>query len=265
MADNEIEIPLEGGNVNAGVVRKGDTVRRAISAQSGNVHLLLTHLEAKGFDAAPRFLGVDVQGREILSYIDGESGYPEYLWQNNDALIAAARMLRSYHDATVDFMGGDLAAWAYRYPDSTKHEVIGHNDFAIYNMIYRNGMPIGIIDFDLAGPAPRLRDLAYLAYWFGPLSFSSDDMTDLSLADLANGSARLKLVCETYGVACDGALLDMVFAQLVSMGDEVAAISMIGEEATARLKDGGHLDHWQREAVAFEAQMDQLRANISKL
>jgi hypothetical protein len=36
------------------------------------VHALLRHLAGAGFDGAPRFLGIDGQGREMLSYIDGE-------------------------------------------------------------------------------------------------------------------------------------------------------------------------------------------------
>ncbi len=59
------EIPLAGGNVNAGVVRVGNTVRRAIGPNSGNVHKLLEQLERRGYGHAPRFLGIDASGREI--------------------------------------------------------------------------------------------------------------------------------------------------------------------------------------------------------
>lgn len=259
---DEIEVPLEGGNVNDEVVRVGDTVRRAMSAQSPTIHALLRHLEAKGFAAAPRFLGIDAQGREILSFIPGESGYPDYLWDGKAPLIAATQMLRAFHDAGQDFDAGAAANWVYSYPDATRHETICHNDFAPYNMIFRDEVPVGLIDFDLAGPGPRLRDIAYLAYWFAPLSFSSDDLTDYSLADLAKGSARLKLICQTYGIACDRALLDMVVAFLLRMGDEAAVVGMIGREAMERLKAGGHLAHWQREAMALEARMDGLISNM---
>jgi hypothetical protein len=56
------------------VVRVGDTVRRRMYPWSATIHRLLAHLEAVGFDRAPRFLGIDAQGREVLSYLEGTSG-----------------------------------------------------------------------------------------------------------------------------------------------------------------------------------------------
>ena len=63
-----VEIPLEGGRITPGVVRVGETVRRPRNPNSEFVHEVLLHLESVGFDAAPRFLGIDEQGREILSF-----------------------------------------------------------------------------------------------------------------------------------------------------------------------------------------------------
>jgi hypothetical protein len=37
------------------------------------VHQLLLHLEKKGFAGSPRFLGLDEQGREILTFLEGET------------------------------------------------------------------------------------------------------------------------------------------------------------------------------------------------
>ena len=67
------EIPLPGGSVCA-VVRVGDTVRRRPAARAGFVHGLLAFFERAGWDGAPRFLGFDGQGREILSFVDGRGG-----------------------------------------------------------------------------------------------------------------------------------------------------------------------------------------------
>src|SRR5215475_1260166 len=63
--------PTPTGRVSRGVVRVGDTVRRPMPADSDYVHGLLAHLEHCGFVGAPRFLGVDSRGREIVSYIEG--------------------------------------------------------------------------------------------------------------------------------------------------------------------------------------------------
>ena len=77
------EIPLAGGNVNSGVVRLGDTVRRELTAASPIVQKLLRHLEEEGFASSPRFLGIDEQNREILSYFEGERG----------SLLSSGRMM----------------------------------------------------------------------------------------------------------------------------------------------------------------------------
>jgi len=259
----DTEQPLAGGNINSAVVRIGATVRRGQTAASPAVHQLLRHLEAKGFDGSPRFLGIDADGREILSFIDGTTGIPPALWRADAPLLAAARMLRRYHDATLDFVGEGPLAWAHPYPDARRHEVICHNDFAPYNFIYGpNSIPTAVVDFDLAGPGPRLRDIAYGAYWLTPLSFQSEDMQEYAAGDLQAGSRRLKLFCATYGTQANAELLAMVEEFLTYMGDEQQVAAVVGETAAAGLKAGGHLAHWQREAAAFRQQRVRIQANL---
>lgn len=211
----EPEIALDGGNVNAGVVRVGDTVRRNLSRSSPTVHRLLLHIAAKGFKGSPRFLGIDDQKREILSYFDGEVGVHPCIWEEDDTLVADAELLRLYHDATEDFPASESDDWTFSYPDRRRHEVICHNDFAPYNFVFRARIPYAVIDFDLAGPGPRLRDVAYAAYWMTPIAFSAPDMKPYAEADVGKGSERLKRFCAHYGVPADQALLDMLMEVLV--------------------------------------------------
>ena len=82
------ETPLAGGNVNQ-VTKFGNTVRRNTSRYSQNIHNLLRHLETYQL-AAPRLLGVDDQGREILQYIEGEAEPPNDPWQNEDRIYTTA-------------------------------------------------------------------------------------------------------------------------------------------------------------------------------
>ena len=71
---SEVETLLLGGTANRGlVVRVGDTVRRPLRASSTATHALLKHLEQVGFTGAPTFLGIDSQGREVLSFLRGET------------------------------------------------------------------------------------------------------------------------------------------------------------------------------------------------
>jgi hypothetical protein len=257
----EKEILLSGGNVNEGVVRIGNTVRRNLTNASAAIHQLLLHLEAKKFEGSPRFLGIDEKSREILSFLEGETGIPVYIWQEDNALVASANLLRNYHDATLDFVPSK-PAWSYIYPDAQRHEVICHNDFAPYNFIYASRMPIAVVDFDLAGPGPRLRDVAYASYWMTPLSFNSNDQTGFAETDIKNGSRRLKLFCKTYGVNPNAELLDRVAEMLNFMGDEQQMQSIIGESATAKLKKEGHLEHWQREESSFQKHRLQILTNL---
>lgn len=262
---NADETVLTGGNVNSTVVRVGNTVRRSTSASSFTVHQLLLHLESAGFSGSPRFLGVDEQDREILTFIEGETGIPQSIWQQDEPLIAAAKLLRAYHDATVDFVQPVDAIWSYCYPDSELHEVICHNDFAPYNFVYSSGIPCGIIDFDLAGPGPRLKDVAYAVYWMVPLSFNSHDQIQFTEGDIDNGSRRLMLFGEHYGIAVNQYLLDMVAEVLALMGDDVQMKQTLGHEAAERLKADGHLAHWQREAESFAQNRHRIEANIKEI
>lgn len=247
----EGEVPLVGGNVTT-VVRVADTVRRPITSHSSTIHALLIHLEQVGFVGCPRFLGSDQQGREILSFLPGEAGFADYLWEDQ-AVIAAARLLRSYHDATTTFIPPADAHWQQVTSNSGQHEVICHHDFAPYNLICQYRQPVALIDFDLAGPGPRLRDIAYGAYWFAPLSFSSN-LTPLALADLHNHAHRLQLFCHTYGSEPTAALLDMIETVLNDMCNWLQAGAVQGNMNVKRMIAEGHLAHWQRELQAFRQQ-----------
>jgi hypothetical protein len=262
MPTSDDETPLAGGNINAGVVRVGETVRRSISPNSRNVHRLLEQLERRGFADAPRFLGIDDQGREILSYMSGTATIPQTLWTNTAALIEAAQMLRNLHDATRIRDFAPDGNWAYTYPLAERNDVICHNDFAPYNMIFRDSLPVAIIDFDLAGPGPHLRDVAYLAYWFAPLSYSSEDLAEQSACELAGGNSRLKLLCAVYGTSDYAGLLDMVSEVLEHMGDETAVEKMVGRDAATRLREGGHFEHWKKEARSFRENRPAIWRNL---
>ena len=69
------EEPLSGGRNASEVVRAGGTVRRARDPGSAFAARLLGYLESAGYPHAPRFLGVDDRGRDILARPTGESAY----------------------------------------------------------------------------------------------------------------------------------------------------------------------------------------------
>ncbi|MFC7641804.1 hypothetical protein ACFQX6_13060 [Streptosporangium lutulentum] len=104
--DSEPEFALIGGEVTEGVVRVGDTVRRPAGFNAPLVHALLDRLEAAGFAGAPRFLGIDAAGREVLTFIPGEvAGRPRPAWiADEERMASVGRLVRAYDDAVAGFV-----------------------------------------------------------------------------------------------------------------------------------------------------------------
>ena len=149
------EVPLGGGWSTGGVVRVGDTVRRPPEHASQLMRDVLVHLEGVGFDAAPRWLGLDEKGRDVLTFLEGEtySDTRQLTWSDGQ-LSAAGTLLRRYHDAVA---GTGLAG---------RSEVVSHGDYGPWNLIWVDGAPRFVIDFDNAHPGPRLEDVGYALWKF---------------------------------------------------------------------------------------------------
>ena len=251
MSNHENEEMLTGGNV-SNVYRSGDTVRRELKPDSPKFHKLLKHLENKGFSYAPKFLGIDEKGREILSFIEGEAGnYPlkEYMW-SDDVLIEIGKMLRLYHDSVSDFSFDD--SWKSIDNTPQQYEVLCHNDFAIYNIIFNHERPIGIIDFDVAGPGPRLWDIAYTLYTCVPLSrfYLSETGEKVYYNSLQHANRikqRVKLFFESYGETRKEDYLEMVLLRLEGLCKTITRKASEGDIAFQKMVDEGHLEHYQND------------------
>ncbi len=186
-----------------GVVRVGETVRRPLGAHGPAVHGLLRYLEDVGFDGAPRFLGVDEQGREVLSYVEGDvprGALPGYA-AADDALAGVARLLRRYHDAVQGYDPPAGARWDAEPADlDVEPELIGHCDITPENVVFRDGTPVALIDFDLARPTTRLYDVVTAVRHWAPLADPAD--RDRLLYHVDPGP-RVRLFCDAYGLARD--------------------------------------------------------------
>ncbi|WP_188894053.1 aminoglycoside phosphotransferase family protein [Microlunatus endophyticus] len=192
------EILLTGGFVNA-VVRVGDTVRRTTGAWTLSVHALLRHLERAGFPESPRVLGIDDHGREILTYLPGESmpwtAWPPVL-RGDDGVAQLGRLLRRYHEAVSDFSPPPGAEW--RNPLAGPGEIIRHGDFSPFNTTWVDGCVVGLIDWDFARPGRRVDDLAYLAWQLVPLQ-SEGRREQYGLDARLDLRSRLRVLCDAYG------------------------------------------------------------------
>ena len=169
---------LTGGRITQGVVRIGTTVRRPTGPHTPFVHSLLRHLEEVGFDGAPRVLGIDEQGREILTFIEGYVP-PDLATWSDEQLVGAAELIRHLHDATT---GSVLAG---------EEEVVCHNDLSPCNTVFVKGMPSAFIDLDEAAPGSRSQDLGYALWLFLDLGAGG--------ADIHTQGRRIRMMCDAYG------------------------------------------------------------------
>ena len=200
-AEHHQEVELTGGTANQGlVVRVGDTVRRPWRPTSPSSHALLQHLEVVGFDGAPRLLGVDERGREVLTYIPGATISPPYpSWSlTPQVLESVARLLHRYHEAVASF-DGDALPWQLPVPVRFTTGLVSHNDPNMDNIVFRDGVAVALIDFDLAGPGSRVWDVAAAARLWAPLR------PDVDIADARRGRSlqRLRMFVDAYGLPGD--------------------------------------------------------------
>jgi hypothetical protein len=205
---DQAEIPLAGGDVTEGVVRVGNTVRRPVGPHSPLVHALLAHLESVGFSGAPRFLGIDGSGREVLSYIDGEvAGRPRPPWIADEARLASVgRLVRAYDDAAASFTPAPdvLPAAAPDGPAGMPPappyppELIGHADITPENVVFRDGQAFALIDFDFARPVTRANEMFIVMMWWAPLFDPRDVDPLLREVDVPR---RARILADAYGLS----------------------------------------------------------------
>jgi hypothetical protein len=185
------------------VERVGHTVRRRVGPGAERVHELLVALEHIGFPYSPRLLGIDDQGREVLSWIEGESGPDGWTHVVSETgLCRFARLLRELHDATS---GLTLApdGWAGGSEGVDAQTVICHGDFGPWNVVWARDEPVGVIDWDFAGPGPAVDDVAYALEYVSP--FRSDDEARRSMRypTAPDRRHRAEMFCDAYGMQID--------------------------------------------------------------
>jgi hypothetical protein len=194
------EAILPGGNT-TGAALVGGVVHKRASPWTPTVHAVLRHLERAGFDGAPRALGFDDQGREMLTYLPGETigdRTPWPAWASADSmLVQVGQWLRRLHDLTADFVAPPDQRW---FIGGTMRPglIIGHQDAAPYNAVVAGDRLVGFCDWDIAGPSSREWDLAFSALPWVPLAAPGDDAPS-SDHDIDRRSRRFHLLLDAYG------------------------------------------------------------------
>jgi hypothetical protein len=262
----EAEEPLAASYFNK-AVRVGDTVRRSKTGQwTPAIHGLLRHLERAGFDGAPRALGIDDRGREILTFVPGEMVRDILPPADDQArwdalLVAAGDLLRRFHDAAEGYEPPADSQWRHSWFDAeTALSVAGsvspavagvvpcHNDPTPGNTVAVGGVPTALIDFDFAHPAPRAWDVAHSMSHFARLP--SQDPT---LSPEERGR-RMSVFCRGYGLkdAADrGGLVDVIVIELTSFIEELETLVAGGDPFALQMWNDNEGARTVREDIAY--------------
>nr|BFE82329.1 hypothetical protein GCM10020093_049300 [Planobispora longispora] len=115
----------------------------------------------------------------------------------DEALAALAGLLRRFHDAAATFRPPRHAVWENGSNDDLAPELVGHCDVNLDNVVFRDGLPYALIDFDLARPTTRLFDVVTTLRHWAPLADPVD--LDPVQRELEPGP-RLRLFCDAYGL-----------------------------------------------------------------
>lgn len=257
------ETRLEGGFV-TGAVRLGDTVRREVGPWSPAVHALLEHLESVGYRAAPRFLGIDDAGREVLTHIDGvvpSGAHPDVV--TDLALRDVGGLVRELHSATVDFALPGGMAWHFAPLGGPGPHPVCHHDLSPRNTVFDAGRAAAFIDWDMATPEAGVHDVVHAAWQFVPLA-TDEACARQGWASPPDRGRRLRILLDAYGLP-DGdrrAFAARVAERMEVTASGIEALAADGEPAFVRLVERGIPEAIRRDRAWVESHARVLDAAI---
>lgn len=260
------ENPLPGGNV-GGAVRVGATVRRPAGPWTPTVHALLAHLRRVGVPGVPQVLGIDEQGREILSYVEGTTvgeGRPDRA-HSDTLLVQTMRWLAGYHRAVAGFRPAS-PRWRLDPRPVEPGEIICHNDIAPYNLVV-SGLDtesgprlVGVVDWDVAGPGRPIDDVAFAAWNLLPLSGGAS--TSAGTPSDQEVARKLRLLVESYGRYEPDEVLRRVPVRLRAGFARIRAGAERGDAGMRHLLGTGRITVAEHALAAFEARLPALLAAV---
>lgn len=214
-----------------------DTIRREREPHSDTIAALLQHLQNRGYPYSPRYLGVDEQGRDVLSRIPGT---PVLTLRGDDQLVEVGHAVAGFAQAVRDFRQSPQAAWRNPQGWPLQGDTIIHTDIAPWNMLEVDGRLSGLVDFDSARPGRAIEDVAYAAWHMIPLHDEAmgDGAAPPALEDRPR---RLELFARACGLEGEqrARLIDEVARVQVTQAARVAAGALDQQPETARHWNGG--------------------------
>jgi len=221
---------LPGGNVGGAVLIDG-TVRRPTGPWTPAVHDLLNYL-APRIRHVPKVLGLDEDGREILTYLPGRVVDVDTEILTETQIASVASWTRAFHTA----MAGFTHPGPWRYFPMPAATLIGHNDIAPYNVCFDGDELVGVFDWDMAGPTTPLLELAFIAWNCVPL------WSDIGAEAAAR---RLTAIAASYGGIQPRQILYAVPPRIQAMLDGIPIAAAAGDSGMANLMTRGEPEHSQ--------------------
>jgi aminoglycoside phosphotransferase (APT) family kinase protein len=180
------------------VRREGDHVHRPHAPWTPAVRALLGHLHAAGFDGAPRPVVTPDDGHDVVTWVEGDVEPAAVLEGGQMAALGA--LLRRLHDTTASFPAGAAGRWQPSVLRPFRgDDVVGHGDVAPWNLVSRDGVPVALIDWELAGPVDQLRELGHAAWLCGGL-YDDGTVSEAPLPPVAQRAANLRRFADGYGL-----------------------------------------------------------------
>ena len=220
---------LRGGRKTPDVRRIGDIVTRPRKDNSFFIHELLTYLEHAGFEGTPRSLGFDESGRHMLTLVPGSVPHRVRTF-SDEAVIKAAELLRRFHDATAQcrLRAGD--------------ELVIHGDAGPHNLVFADGVPVALIDWDEAQPGRRMQDISSAIWGFTNLACDGQDPRSYV--------RHIRLFCAAYGGADPAAAVTLI--------DQDLRAALAKHTAAGRLTPASVFVPWVRWLDTHGAELLQL-------
>lgn len=208
------------------VRRDGETVLRPSRAWTPAVHALLRHLEHVGFTGSPSSLGSG-SSDEAVAYIEGDVD-GKRVW-SDDGMHELGRLMRRLHDATATFRPPDGAVWQAVFLEGRRSDVIlSHRDAAPWNVVARDGLPVGLIDWERAGPVDRLTELAHTG-WLNAQLHDDAIAAEQGFPSIGRRARQLRAFADGYSLAAPQR------AELVTRMIEVAVLSCAADVMAAEI------------------------------
>jgi aminoglycoside phosphotransferase (APT) family kinase protein len=148
--------------------------------------------------------------------------------------------------------------WAFDEHQTKPGEVICHGDYGPWNVVWRDGEPVGLVDFDFAGPGDRPLDVAYALEYAAPFCDDAEALQWRTYGEPPDRRRRCEIFADAYGLSSTAGLVDAVIARQELDIERVLILADKGVEPQKSWVEDGTVNE-------FRARVDWSRAHATEL